>query len=393
MGSTMELTLEHMQEFILNGTRPDYEQYRDDLSKPLPPPDAVFTTDGRPLVTLGNLALIIGKAKTQKSMYAQLLAAQHLNPHSQRLGTADRNIEAAVLQNQRRGVLYFDTEQSAYQVSRLHRRIAMIAGRNLDINSDALQVYGLRELGTNERLAVVETAIADHAERCPVVVIDGIRDLIADINDPATSSDLVSKLLRWSSEWHCLIIGILHENKGTDHARGHLGTEAVNKAELVLQVSKDEFLPKDVRVINTPQARNAEPEPIYIFGHDETMPDGRTLWVVSYTTDVKPVVAGSRFAKASNLTPEDLQEIARTVFDGRDLVSASDCRDLVRMKLAAMQGAESCSQENARLVCTQLIVSNLATTAGTTKNKTYSPGSAFIRSDFPSTTEQNRLTL
>ena len=36
---------------------------------------------------------------------------------------------------------------------------------------------------------------------------------------------------------------ILHQNKGEEHARGHIGTELSNKAETVLQVEKDEKNP------------------------------------------------------------------------------------------------------------------------------------------------------
>ena len=36
---------------------------------------------------------------------------------------------------------------------------------------------------------------------------------------------------------------LLHQNKGDEHARGHIGTELSNKAETVLQVEKDEKNP------------------------------------------------------------------------------------------------------------------------------------------------------
>jgi hypothetical protein len=71
------------------------------------------------------------------------------------------------------------------------------------------------------------------------VVIDGIRDLIHDINNAEEATQITSKLLKWSEELQVHIIIVLHQNKGDNNARGHLGAEAVNKAETVISVTKD----------------------------------------------------------------------------------------------------------------------------------------------------------
>jgi hypothetical protein len=48
-----------------------------------------------------------------------------------------------------------------------------------------------------------------------------------------------TKLLNWTHEYNAHIITIIHQNKGDGHARGHVGTELTNKAELVLSITKD----------------------------------------------------------------------------------------------------------------------------------------------------------
>jgi hypothetical protein len=48
-----------------------------------------------------------------------------------------------------------------------------------------------------------------------------------------------TKLLNWTHEYNSHIITIIHQNKGDGNARGHIGTELINKAELVLSVTKD----------------------------------------------------------------------------------------------------------------------------------------------------------
>lgn len=70
------------------------------------------------------------------------------------------------------------------------------------------------------------------------MIIDGIRDLMYDINSPSESAEIINLLMRWSSEYNLHIYTVLHLNKGDDNTRGHIGTELNNKAETVLQVTK-----------------------------------------------------------------------------------------------------------------------------------------------------------
>ena len=46
--------------------------------------------------------------------------------------------------------------------------------------------------------------------------------------------------MRWAESFNCHIINILHQNKGNEHARGHLGTEMINKCESVLRVTQND---------------------------------------------------------------------------------------------------------------------------------------------------------
>ena len=74
--------------------------------------------------------------------------------------------------------------------------------------------------------------------------IDGIRDLMLDINNSTEATKLVGDLMQWTSEQNIHIQTVLHLNKGDDNARGHIGTELNNKAETVLQIARDNTLPE-----------------------------------------------------------------------------------------------------------------------------------------------------
>jgi predicted transposase YbfD/YdcC len=73
-----------------------------------------------------------------------------------------------------------------------------------------------------------------------MVAIDGIRDLLTKgINDETEATELTSLFLKWSYDYHLHIILLLHMNKGDEQARGHIGSEVVNKAETTISVTKE----------------------------------------------------------------------------------------------------------------------------------------------------------
>ncbi len=86
-------------------------------------------------------------------------------------------------------------------------------------------------------LEIIDRAIAT-TPNVGLVVIDGIRDLMFDINNATESSRLINKLMEWTDNNQIHIHTVLHLNKSDDNVRGHVGTELNNKAEIVLQVSK-----------------------------------------------------------------------------------------------------------------------------------------------------------
>ena len=97
---------------------------------------------------------------------------------------------------------------------------------------------GLRKHTPADRLGIIDAAIHG-IEGLGLVIIDGVRDLVVDINSPSEATFIISKLMQWTDEFQIHLHTILHQNKGDDNARGHIGTELLNKAETVLQVEKD----------------------------------------------------------------------------------------------------------------------------------------------------------
>lgn len=241
----------------------DLEKHRIRPSDIIPPPEIAIKMfiDENPdsyaiMGTLGNFSTYIGKAKAKKTFFVSIAVASAISDK------AVFRTYLGCLPPHQCNVLYFDTEQSKWHVQKVVKRICYLC----DIaDPENLMVYGLRSEDTKTRLAFIEKKIYE-TENLGFVVIDGVRDLVYDINDPAEASEIAGKLLKWSEELNIHIVTVLHQNKGDGNARGHLGTELMNKAETVLAVEKKEN--SDVSVVVPQFCRNREPD-LFAFEVDD----------------------------------------------------------------------------------------------------------------------------
>lgn len=197
--------------------------------------------------TLSNFSAVIGKAKAKKSFLVMLALAAGVKQSLEHI-----TVQFAGDNNK---IIYFDTEQSKGHILRSVQRIASLSG----VHPRNLETYGLRRYTPAMRLAMIEEAIYD-SEDCGLVVIDGIRDLVTSINDEEQATMITSKLLKWTEEKNIHIIIVLHQNKGDNNARGHVGSEIINKAETVLSVTRDLYN-KDISFVASEYAREKEFEP------------------------------------------------------------------------------------------------------------------------------------
>lgn len=233
--------------------------YNDDTPDPVP----ILKIDGNAALTTGNISLIKGKAKAKKSFAMALITA---------IVAGDKVLHArifGILPQGKKDCLYIDTEQGRSRVKRALRRISKLSGHTTDMPN--IHVLSLRPYNHKERTAILERALETNSNY-GLVVIDGIRDLIADINSAEESVYIVGKLMKLSEIYDCHIINVLHENKGDNNtARGHLGTELVNKAETILSVTKDPKQPI-YSTIHAEMTRDNEFDDIIFSINDDGLP-------------------------------------------------------------------------------------------------------------------------
>ncbi len=220
-------------------------------------PPTVLTIDGHTVMTAGNISTTIGKAKGKKTFQSISNLAALIS---------GREIFDKIQGHLERGklIIWFDTEMSGYHLTRMAKRCIRLSG---EFQPDNILIIGLRKYNPAERVQIITWALY-HYKNIGFVFIDGIRDLLSKgINDEEEATTITSKLLKWTAELNIHVNVVLHQNKGDLNARGHVGTELVNKSETVISVNKHPDNP-EISIVQPEFCRDKEFEP-YAFLIDE----------------------------------------------------------------------------------------------------------------------------
>lgn len=200
--------------------------YRITPETKLPPMQPLFEMFDTPCFYRGELVAACGKAKSGKTLFLSILMAACFTEKALAL---ERHTDITPLR-----VLWIDTEQSqqSTQDIMIHRILPLSKESEESVQSVASNLYAfnLRGLGFEKRREVVEASIR-HVNP-DIVIIDGIKDLITDINDAIQATQIMEHLMALAQRYNCCIVNILHQNKSESdrNMRGSIGTELTNKA-------------------------------------------------------------------------------------------------------------------------------------------------------------------
>ena len=200
----------------------------------------ILTYKGIGFGAIGGLQCITGHQKNGKTFLMAQLMAAILNGSNEK---AQKFIPGLQFNEELRSefpspsVLYIDTEQEKENTAKVAKRVHWLCGWPLDEPNDRFNVVWLRAEDSNSgRWMKVKAAI--NKFKPLAVFVDGIRDLLGDFNDLKESAALIDECMTTTTYMHCTFWSVLHENPGSDKMRGHLGTEAANKASDVIRVTK-----------------------------------------------------------------------------------------------------------------------------------------------------------
>ena len=179
-----------------------------------------------PIGTYGNFSFVQAPPKTKKTFFVSLMTSIYL-------GT--KNNFGGNIQGHRgdKNVIHIDTEQGKWHAQRVFKRI-------LDMNdsdySEFYHTFGLRALGHKTRIEFIEYCLEHKVNNTGLLIIDGIADLVSDVNNIEESNACVQKIMEWSAKYNIHIMCVIHSNFGSDKPTGHLGSFLEKKTETQIQL-------------------------------------------------------------------------------------------------------------------------------------------------------------
>ena len=257
------------------------EKYRITPEKQLPKMDFLFRLFGKPCFPRRELVAITGKAKSGKTFVSSMLIACC---QQRDVLSFHRECETPLR------VLWFDTEQSDESTQDIlkNRIMRMTGGVRQPTLFDGprteptLDIFNVRAVEWKLR----RTLLMDAVNMCKpdLVIVDGIRDLVNDINDGVLAQEVMEELLHLATKAECCIACVLHQNKsGEDHnLRGWIGTELMNKAFEIYSCEK--MMPQRIFKLEQTQTRKYDIERAMYY---EVSDDGLPVMTSTPTASVE----------------------------------------------------------------------------------------------------------
>jgi hypothetical protein len=208
----------------------DFDKFKFDLSTENLTQEKILTIQGKTILTLGSFLVLTGKPKARKTTFLHAIIETLIT------GNEKFTIQGEL--NNKNKIALVDTEQSIFDLYQSLNRLA--TGLNCKLKEvPNLDVYTARA-GDVNLIKKLITTICEKTENLGVICIDGLIDLVDDINDVRQAKEAINFIKSIADKFNVSIIGILHQNKGTNFSLGHLGSFASRFAQSELSIEKNE---------------------------------------------------------------------------------------------------------------------------------------------------------
>ena len=245
----------------------ELEKNRITSSKVLPPMEFLFSLFDELCFPRRELVAFTGRAKSGKTFVISILMT---------LCVAREILTFKRMADEPLRVLWYDTEQSDNStqdilVNRIIPLFQRTMGDDEPFPEHMFDIFNVRNVDRAHREAYFLEAIEHY--RPDLVILDGIRDLVSDINDGSVAQDMMEKLMKTAQAFNCCMVCVLHQNKSGDSRdpRGWLGTELLNKAYDVFATEK--IMPQRIFKLEQLYTRKYDIEQcLYFLVDDEGLP-------------------------------------------------------------------------------------------------------------------------
>jgi hypothetical protein len=191
--------------------------------------DIVFTIGSKNTGSLSNFITLSGLPKAGKSTFISAIVASAFVSY-------DIFSMKVHLPKDRKKICYFDTESSDYD---FYRQINKIKGfADLIAMPDNFNAYQVREDSSGTIRKMIEEYLTNNPE-CSIIIIDGLLDLIVNMNDEREASLVTKWLKKITKVYNVLLITVLHQSKSNLSTTGHIGSASDRFAQSTLDIVKE----------------------------------------------------------------------------------------------------------------------------------------------------------
>lgn len=227
----------------------------------------ILCQNGKAIIFPNTINVIQGQAGVHKSRLAQTICAAFLKKEScmnKHLGFERQTDVPAIV--------YIDTERNLKeQFPFALQKIQLDAGYAISEEPKDYYYTSILAVNREDRFIALNEYLRDvrkRTEKHLFIVLDVTTDCISDFNKTEKSMELIDLMNVAINEHDATFLCVIHENPKSDKARGHLGTEMMNKATTHMQVGyeKDDKQ-RDTKLIavNYLKCRNtAKHETLYL---------------------------------------------------------------------------------------------------------------------------------
>ncbi len=229
----------------------------------------LISREGTGIVRKNTINIIQGAYGSHKSRLAELFGALMLakNPNSPIF------LEMRRAELERFCLCYIDTERNRKEeLPFAIQGIKTMAGYSLTEKPVDFRFTSIKPIrDRKDRFNAIEAFISDVRQNTTLhlfCIIDVATDIGGDFNDSKEAMKLLDFIGYLCDDQNATFLLVIHQNPGTDKARGHTGTEAANKASTVLQIGYERDGKGEetdlIRLRYLKLRRSKRPEPLYL---------------------------------------------------------------------------------------------------------------------------------
>jgi hypothetical protein len=263
-----------------------------------------------------TINVIQGQAGSHKSRLAEAICSAFLKKPQ-----CDNDLLGFTRASEREHtVVYVDTERNlTEQLPFALQSIQIKAGYHKADHPENFQYMSLLQIPRKERFTVLDEYLKyiKKTIKTPLfIVLDVSTDCIEDFNKTDRSMELIDLMNIAINEHDVVFLCLIHENPSSEKARGHFGTELMNKSSTTLQVRFEKDANQNdteiIRVKTLKSRTTAKPAPFYMKFSQESK--GLILIDESEIRDLHQ----SRKKKA---TASDVADFLEEVFSAEESIS------------------------------------------------------------------------